>query len=351
MELLLSNIPPLKLSETRSSIDCFEHSFLNSDSYRLSTGYISSDSVADLKNIFEVNNKHYLELIIGMHAFDGMTHSQYNATKYLNDFLTENKVGEVKLVTVFPYHGKAYTFLTNNIPIAAIVGSSNLNSVFNLNAPYELDFLINESISVTKIDSFIKSLSQKACTPFNQWQPKYITLNKSLLDGITGVKKILKQNIPKENSNISFDIPLKSSDALKSNLNAFHGKGREDQKGGIRPRSWYEVELIVPKSITDNDEYPKPNHLDKERVITVITDDEWMFQCKVNGDNCKNFRSAGDLKILGRWIKGRLENKDVLKVGDLITEEVLLRYGRDTIKLSATEDRNIWKLNFGVNNE
>ena len=35
----------------------------------------------------------------------------------------------------------------------------------------------------------------------------------------------------------------------------------------------------------------------------------------------KNFRSAHDLKILGRWIKGQMENAGALKLGDKVTEE------------------------------
>ena len=89
--------------------------------------------------------------------------------------------------------------------------------------------------------------------------------------------------------------------------------------------------------------YPKPN-ID----FTVVTDDGYSFNCKVSGDYSKNFRSSGDLSILGKWIKGRMENAKVLNVGEKITEEHFRRYGRNTITLTQTQKENVWFLDFGV---
>ena len=80
----------------------------------------------------------------------------------------------------------------------------------------------------------------------------------------------------------------------------------------------------------------------------MVTDDGWSFKCKVSGDSSKNFRSEGDLKILGKWLKGRLENAGALKVGDPVTEDTLRLYGRDTFTLTKTERYGIWYLDFGV---
>ena len=85
-----------------------------------------------------------------------------------------------------------------------------------------------------------------------------------------------------------------------------------------------------------------------DAIFDVITDDGWSFKCKVSGDYSKNFRSEGDLKILGKWLKGRLENAGVLKVGDPVTKETLELYGRDTFTLTKTIRPGIWYLDFGV---
>ena len=84
----------------------------------------------------------------------------------------------------------------------------------------------------------------------------------------------------------------------------------------------------------------------------VITDDGFSFMCQVNGGEeglwNKNLRSSNDLTILGKWIKGRLENDDVLKVGDVITDNTLQRYGRQTITMTKINNSNDWFLDFGV---
>jgi len=54
------------------------------------------------------------------------------------------------------------------------------------------------------------------------------------------------------------------------------------------------------------------------------------------------------LKILGKWLKGRLENAGVLKVGDPVKQETLNQYGRDTFTLTQTSTPGLWYLDFGV---
>ena len=165
------------------------------------------------------------------------------------------------------------------------------------------------------------------------------------MEGHEGVERVKNEeylNILSQRTSRSFKIPVKaSSDAQRSNLNVFFGKGRENKRGFVKPRHWYEVELIVPKDITSQSGYPS-----KETIITVYTDDLWKFKCKISGDYSKNFRSADDLKILGRWIKGRLENKGSLKMGEPVTEKTLEHYGRDNFDLISTADPLVWMLDF-----
>lgn len=123
------------------------------------------------------------------------------------------------------------------------------------------------------------------------------------------------------------DISLsRVDDQQKSNLNAFFGKGRENKSTGkIIPRDWYEVEIIVDAKTTNNPIYP---HGD----FTALTD-EGSFICRTQGDRYKNFRSKDDLKILGRWLKGKLEKSGALKQFEPVTSETLQKYGRDYIRM------------------
>jgi len=145
MEFLLSNIAPMRFAR-RDTASCFTDLLKTADSIRIATGYISTDALIDLKKIIEVNKKPYLDLIIGMHGFEGFTHSQYEMAKILDNFLKENNYGSVKVCTVFKFHGKLYTFSNQSCPYSGILGSSNLNSAFDSQSLYEADLLIKEGL-------------------------------------------------------------------------------------------------------------------------------------------------------------------------------------------------------------
>lgn len=171
-----------------------------------------------------------------------------------------------------------------------------------------------------------------------------------LLEGHEGVGKADTHTVAEclnARTAVSFDIPIKTfEDSPRSNLNVYFGKGRVQQNGIVKPRHWYEVELIVPKDVATRPGYPQAQTPEAE--FDVITDDGWTFRCKVSGDYNKNFRSEGDLKILGKWLKGRLEAKGVLAVGDPVTQQTLNAYGRSTFTLTKTNKPNLWYLDFGV---
>ena len=146
-------------------------------------------------------------------------------------------------------------------------------------------------------------------------------------------------------TSVRFEIPIK--DKPQSNLNVFFGKGRETMSTGvIKPRHWYEAEIIVPKKITSMAGYPQAQS--STASFNVITDDGWKFKCKVSGDYSKNLRSEGDLRILGKWLKGRLENAGVLSGIQPVTNQTLQEYGRTSFSLIKTTIPNLWYLDFGV---
>ena len=129
------------------------------------------------------------------------------------------------------------------------------------------------------------------------------------------------------------DISLSRVDAQqKSNLNAFFGKGRKSKSTGkVSPRDWYEVEIIVDKGTRNNPVYPQGD-------FTAYTDDGSNFPCRTEGDYHKNLRSKKDLKILGRWIKGKLIQSGALQEFDPVTSQTLQNYGRNYIRLYKLSD-------------
>lgn len=351
MDFLFSNYPPVKTG-CKSFSDAFYSLLHKSSLIDIAVGYISSDSIVELQKTIELNdNIHKCNLIIGMHYYDRFTRIQYNVANKFNDFLMSNHLGEVRLVTAFRYHGKLYSYSNDNGPFAGIIGSNNLGSIIDGGSRiYESSLMIDDSSLAIKMKSFIDDLNSNSTKNISDLEIKDFNESNNLLSDHDLVRKVSSNELAKAMSNmtnISFEIPIKPYEVSpQSNLNAFFGKGRMSKNGIIKPRHWYEVELIVPRDITSLPGYPKSKT--EQSVFDVITDDGWAFKCKVSGDNSKNFRSESDLKILGKWLKGRLENEGVLSVGEPVRKSTLEEYGRNSFTLTKTKGSNLWYLDFGI---
>lgn len=342
MELLLSNYQPAVFN-CKTPKNYMEEALKVCVTLKIASGYISSDALIDLKRIIELNGRPRLELLIGMHYFDGFTKNQYEAARTLNSFLQSNNLGFVYLANTLKFHGKMYSFTMQDDMKTAIVGSSNLGSLYDkVSRQYEADILLTGSESLP-VHSSVEEIISKIGSPLENISiTKFVEFNQ-LLENHENVKKVSaqqKSDILSTITGLAFEIPIKSEP--KSNLNPYFGKGRENKRGYIAPRPWYEVELIVSKSITTQSGYPS------NQTFNVVTDDNWAFKCETNGDYSKNFRSKDDLKILGKWIKGRMEESGALKMGTPVTEEVISAYGRNTISLHATTNPNVWYLDFNA---
>lgn len=351
MEFLFSNYPPMKTAY-KSFSDTFYGLLPQASKLDIAVGYISSDSLIELQKTIELNhNIQSVNLVVGMHYFDKFTKVQYDAAMHLNDFLMTEKIGEVRLVTAFRYHGKLYSYSNSSGPFAGIIGSNNLSSIVDGGVrQYESSVLLREKQAVSQLNGFISDLSRTASSNIADLEIDDFNTDNVLLEGHEFVEKISPQKLAEilcAKTEVSFEIPIKTYEVSpQSNLNVFFGKGRESKNGLVKPRHWYEVELIVPKNVTIQPGYPEAQTENAE--FTVCTDDGWSFKCKVSGDYSKNFRSEGDLKILGKWLKGRLENAGVLSVGSPVTADTLREYGRNTFTLTKTKIPGIWFLDFGV---
>ena len=131
---------------------------------------------------------------------------------------------------------------------------------------------------------------------------------------------IQKQNLSK------FIFPLsRVVDKQQSSLNVYFGKGRLNRKTGIvKPRPWYEIELIADRDLISQPEYPKGDFL-------AYTDDGYIIPMRTQGTNYKNIRSKNSLQIFGIWLKGKLEKAGYLKKYEPVTNETLAEYGTDEL--------------------
>ncbi len=330
--ILLTKNPSLSGFQYSSIQDKFVSLVNEATEFNIATGFVTNDSIATLQQIVSYKGGRLkLNLFIGMHYIEGFTKIQYKAVKTLNEYLNEANVGNVYLSPSALYHGKMYSFLNNGRCLGSFVGSSNLGSFVGRDPNYiEADALfdgdnglfVNESIS-----NVIRSLGKKmADLPA---LTRFIEPESRLLHSYHFVKEVGAEEVGRFEQCRTGEkayIPLKTEP--KSNLNTYFGAGKVKNK--YSPRGWYEVELIIGKREPAVDKIPT------DYPITVVTKDGYMFQCERQGDYFKNFRSRYDLKILGRWIKGQMENVGALEIGQPVTETVLQEFGRSKISLEET---------------
>lgn len=340
MEVLCNSTQPVKMKNS-DFFDTFDLLVPKSDEIILTSGYVSADSTIFIKN--NINKLPNMSILAGMHHYDGFTKSQYNAYNSLSKELISKGKGNAYICKAFPFHGKVYTFLKNSIPFAAIVGSSNMSHLSSSKSRiFEVDLFIDDTNITAELYKMQMEVISKASIGMDGYVNPNIIDKNNLMDHIDGVERVNNTEYNHVLSTLStnvFQLELKCEN--KSNMNVFFGKGRTNTKTGLtRPRPWYEVEVIVSNKITSLPGYPCNTN------FTVYTDDGYKFDCTTNGDYSKNFRTHGDLKTLGSWIKGRLEDKGILNAGEFITEQMLHDYGQNYIELTATNNPNIWHIDF-----
>ncbi|WP_289873416.1 restriction endonuclease PLD domain-containing protein [uncultured Duncaniella sp.] len=315
------------------------------DQLNIATGFITNDSIVELQNLIEYRNHRLtLNLFIGMNLLEGFTKLQYNAVRDLNSFLTDSNTGRVLLSPKALYHGKMYSFLHKDTCLGAFIGSSNLGSFVGTSNNYiEAEAYFNGQ-EASYVNSTIVNVIERLGSNFSDLPPvtEFIPNPVQLLKDYNYVEQLSQEQTAIAKASVMgpvVRIPLK--DEPKSNLNTYFGAGKIKDK--FSPRGWYEVELIIPKNLENRDILPwsQDKEENKNCHIFVISNDGYKFECYRQGDYGKNFRSANDLKILGRWIKGQMENDGALELGKPVTKAVLDRFGKHFLVLQKTVN-NCW---------
>ena len=389
MGIIYSNVPPLKIGNDQYNISDYLHEKIkDADELIIATGYASKKSIIELDRIIREEKLPHVVLILGMYCIEGFPEGIYNAAIQTNANWIEDGIGEIRVTKSMKYHGKAYGFIKNGSLFAGVVGSHNMGSLVtdaNNIRQYELSMFTENEKDCVALAAHLEALCN-APVSFNIADVKGLTIiheeNTKLTDveGVTKVSMSDVETYKRAQTAISFDIPLKvpgmpgsSDDFMKSNVNKCYAKGRLNTRTGVvTERGWWETEIIVGTSITNQPTYPE-----KDVPFYVITDDGWKFKAHASGDHKKNFESDGDLKILGYWLKGRLVAAGVVEPVDspsedlknkldygtdifrkckgVITFKKLSDYGRTSVKLTKTlnkladEDgimREVWVLSF-----
>lgn len=389
MGIIFSNVPPLRINGGEYNItDYINEKAEIVDSITIASGYVSKKSLFEIDRIVREHEKLKIKLVLGMYYVEGFPESIYNTAYSINESWKEDGIGEIRVVKSMKYHGKLYGFYKDGEMISAIVGSHNLGSIAteaNNRRQYELSLFTTDKKECQSLSKHLNALSiSPISTNISELDSVNIIHEENMklrdVEGVTEISSADVEAYKRFETSIAFDIPLKvpgipgeTHDYMKSNINKCYAKGRLNTRTGVvTERGWWETEIIVGTSITNQPTYPE-----KDVPFYVITDDGWKFKAHASGDHKKNLESDGDLKILGYWIKGRLvaagivepvdspaadlENKDnnsadpYKRCKGVITYKKLVDYGRTSVKLIKTSERitdeegtklDVWILSF-----
>jgi hypothetical protein len=311
---------------------------------RMLSGYVGRESIATLHRVLRKNQQVAVELVVGMAAKEGLNQQTYDALMELHAELKSRRSPHFSRQGVYAFfsgpngerargmHAKAYLFDKTKTH-QLIVGSSNFSSSgFSIAGNVEMNVIDSNDALVNDFVSFFEALhSNKLAVPIDLIDAFPIR-GKAGKNRRTTTATLTKVKAPgefKRHSYVDIDLARNIDRQSRSNLNCCFGKGRWSRATGVvKPRDWYEVELISPQDVTSNTNYPRG-------MFDVLTSDGFSFRGVTNGDNYKNFRSADDLKLLGLWLKGRLEDAGVLSDDpqEPVTSETFKEFGNSVIRM------------------
>lgn len=318
-------------------LDQVDTEFSGSNGVTIASGYVSLDIINKYYTSFEriAQEGGLSRLLVGMAFYEGLSANKLSLLNTLNSQLIQSDERNGVFVSWNgKYHGKIYKF-TKQEDSNYYLGSSNF-SRSGLSGNIECTASISDADTQLKLNNFIDYLflpenaihidkAEIIVPGSSEYRRKIaVTLDDLQRYDPTTIDKSL---YPK------FDFPLsRIADKEKSNLNAYFGKGRWSRSTGkIVPRGWYEVELIADSNIRSTPLYPQGQ-------FEAYTDDGYIIPMVTNGDYHKNIRSKNNLKILGQWVKNKLQKNNILIPLTPVTQDTLDSYGRNSILFYKISD-------------
>jgi len=311
------------------------------------SGYVGRETVDRLILLVGKRPELSIKLVVGMAAKEGIAQRSYDSLGQLHHLLSANSATHKSKSGVYWYfsgqngersrglHAKAYRLIGNNVD-DLFIGSSNFSfSGLNPSGNVELNVLDTSSEAKREFDQFFVSNLDSGFNfvPYDQVEDFPIrgkTIQQSRKK--PGLQKVPKPTGFREFPFVDIDLALNIEDKTRSSLNVCFGRGRWSRSTGkVKPREWYEVEIICPKNVTQDPSYPKGD-------FQVLTTDGYSFLARTQGDYSKNLRSKDSLLTLGLWVKSCLEDSGALTnyPQELVTRETFETYGNSILRLYRT---------------
>jgi len=305
--------------------------FNTAKNVQIASGYTSLNIIQQFRpNFIDVaGNGGTSKFLLGMAFYEGLGAKKLEALLSLNQELKAlNEHSGVFVTNGRRYHGKVYRFY-NEHGSNIFVGSSNFSSSGTY-GNIECTVPIETDVKKAQIINFLDDLySAEYSINISNAEIKESGKRKSLRTNIETYWAALQKYNPGTINTATlpkFTFPLERvAEKEKSNLNVYFGKGRLDRKTGIvKPRPWYEIELIANRDLNSQPNYPKGDFL-------AYTDDGLIIPMSTQGDYYKNIRSKKSLQIFGIWLKGKLEKSGALNQLEPVTLDTLIEYGKTNL--------------------
>lgn len=324
----------------------------------IASGYFGASSIVEhKKDILKLGSLGVCKILIGMIFHGGVTSKQRDVLASLDKELRSINPDNGVYISIKPYHGKIYYFRNMNDNNESLyLGSSNFSEE-GFATRHECTVLVQHEETRNDVVDYLEHLfDQKIAKPLSKVELKI----KRSTTSVISASKLLEDYEVSVNefpdittAQGTCEIELRVDAQPNSSLNLYFDKGRLNKKGLYAPRPWYEVEITSSKKERDNNFYPKSELIresGKSRNGEFIAYAEdagiyYKFNMAVYSDNGKAISTqekSGGRTTLGKYIKGKLERAGVLIEGDRITSDVLLEYGKSSIKfIKITDDTYI----------
>ena len=324
------------------------------EAVRAVSGYVGIETIRRLGDAVQARPDLSVSLVVGMAAREGISQRTYDELGNLSSALRQRGASSrSNFSNVYWFfsgpggtrdrgmHAKAYRFHGDGVG-KLIVGSSNFSfSGLSRRGNVEVNLVESDQAVLDVFDDFFNThlMDGYSFVPFEKVKdfPIRGTKKKQAERVGRGLLKVPKpvefHDLPYLDIDLARDVDKKT----RSSLNVSFGRGRWSRSTGVvRPREYYEVEIIVPKEVNSDPNYPRGDFL-------AVTSDGFSFDARTQGDNFKNLRSRQDLSVLGLWMKGLLSEAGALdpESEEMVTSETFEEYGNSILRMYLKNKKEV----------
>lgn len=258
-----------------------------------------------------------IKLIIGMCPYDGLSLGVHKGFKELQKKYDESP--EYSTIScqynykMPPIHSKLYVWLRHGKPFRAFSGSANyMQSAFSKECGESL-----MECSAEKANDYFLSVERNSIINTDNEVENYIRIYRN------------QPRFDYETREFYADNELPTQEISLTSKNGEVGKSSGlnwGQRPGRNPDQAY---IPLPRSIAATGFFPL-----NKRYFTVITDDDYCIQMRVEQEGDKAITCPDDNAMIGRYLRERMG----IESGKPITATDLSNYGRTTVTFKKLND-------------